>query len=53
MWLLKASGDVKYRLGVDYETLQQSIDLVYASISGFGQGALTVVAPVWIKSFKA
>jgi crotonobetainyl-CoA:carnitine CoA-transferase CaiB-like acyl-CoA transferase len=30
--------DVKYRLGIDYETLRKSYpQLIYASISGFGQ----------------
>jgi crotonobetainyl-CoA:carnitine CoA-transferase CaiB-like acyl-CoA transferase len=38
--------DVKFRLGIDYETLaKDNPRLVYASISGFGQTGPLCAAP--------
>ena len=53
MWLWKIRSSVKYRLGVDYETLKGiNPAIVYASISGFGQDGPTVSGREWIRSFR-
>jgi crotonobetainyl-CoA:carnitine CoA-transferase CaiB-like acyl-CoA transferase len=46
--------DVKFRLGIDYETLaKDNPGLVYASISGFGQTGPLASAPASTRSRKA
>ena len=43
--------DVKFRLGVDYESLKKiNKRIVYASISGFGQDGPCGIVPVSIRS---
>ena len=47
-------SDVKYRLGIDYETLSADHPrLVYASISGFGQSGPLAAQPGFDRSRRA